>query len=168
MASLSSSGLTPRDAAAALRSFPRRYRELFTSFEGDDTMDALALRLGPTGESAAQVVSDVTRTWALQADALQRVLFTNDAVLHPALSDPSQRVWDTPHPESLDDTLVLLGHEADGLVEVIERVSPPSDWARSAPVAGGSTVTALDIVRDAVETGADGLRRAHTALTGAT
>ena len=148
----------------ALRSFPRRYREVFAAIDGDDSIDALSARIGPEGRSAAEVVSDVTRTWALLGEALRQIVFTEGAVLHPAVASPAQRQWDTGHPEALEDTLTLLGHEADALVTLVDRVRTAEDWTREAAVAGGPTVTALDVLRDAVQTGADGLTQADATL----
>lgn len=156
--------IVPSDAVVAMRSFPRRYREVFASTEDDDSIDAIASRVGPEGRSAAEVVSDVTRTWAVLADALRQVLTSDDAVLHPAVADASQRVWDAPHPEALADTLDLLGHEADAVVDVVHRSTTVSDWSRSAAVAGGGRVTALDLLGDAVRTGSEGLTQAEAIL----
>ncbi len=164
MAPSSSSGLAPSDAVVALRSFPRRYREVFASIKGDDTIEEMAARIGPDGRSAAGVASDVTRTWALLGEALRQIVFTDGAVVHPAVGDASLRSWDADHPDALADTLTLLGHEADALVDLVGQVSNAHDWGRSAPVAGGTTVTALDVLRDAVQTGADGLGQAEAIL----
>lgn len=164
MAHTSSPGLSPNDAVVALRSFPRRYREVFASIEGDDTIEALAARIGPDGRSAAGVVSDVTRTWALLGEALRQIVFTESAVVHPAVGDAAQRSWEAGHPDALEDTLTLLDHEAQALVELVRRVANASDWNRSAPVAGGTPVTALDVLRDAVQTGVDGLGQAEAIL----
>ncbi len=156
--------LSPRDAVVALRSFPRRYREVFASIEGDDSLDAVAARLGPDGQSAAEVVSDVTRTWALLTEALRQIVFTEDAVLHPAVGDARQRSWEATPPDRIDDTLVLLGHEAEALVDLVQRVTTSQDWSREASVAGGGTVTAVAVLRDAVQVGADGLGQTERIL----
>jgi hypothetical protein len=100
----------------------------------------------------------VTRTWAILAEALRQIVFSDDAVVHPAVTDPTRRVWDAGHPEALEDTLTLLGHEADALVELVGQVPTGADWARGASVAGGTTVTALQVLQDAVDTGAEGLK----------
>jgi hypothetical protein len=156
--------LSPRDAVVALRSFPRRYREVFAAIEGDDGLDAVAARLGPDGQSAAGVVSDVTRTWALLTEALRQIVFTEGEVLHPAVGDARQRSWEATHPDRIEDTLVLLGHEADALVDLVERVTTSQDWTRQASVAGDGTVTAIEVLRDAVQVGADGLGRSERIL----
>src|SRR4051794_33744195 len=116
------SHLGPQDAVVAFRSFPRRYGAELTGIEGDDQPDELAVRIGPEGESALQIVSDVTRTWAVISAALAQVVRTDDPVLHPAIADPSQRHWDTPAPETIDDGLSLLGHEAEALADQVGRI----------------------------------------------
>ncbi len=56
--------------------------------------------------------------------------------------------------------MVLLGAEADDYWPRPSGAYPNAyDWARTATVAGGrAKVTALDLVSEAVRTGADGLR----------
>ena len=65
MTGLDVSKLLPPDALAALRSYPRRFRNEVASIEGDDDMEELAARIGPSGESAIQIMSDVSRTWTV-------------------------------------------------------------------------------------------------------
>ena len=158
------SHLGPQDAVVAFRSYPRRYAAELTGIQGDDVPDELAVRIGPDGESALQIVSDVTRTWSVLGAALAQVLRTDDPVLHPAVSDPTQRQWDTPAPETIDDGLALLGHEAEALADQIGGVLSATDWNRTGAIAGGGSVTALDLVKDAVSVGADGLARVRATL----
>ncbi|MGZ4709236.1 MAG: hypothetical protein ACXWBN_10895 [Acidimicrobiales bacterium] len=167
MTGLDVSKLLPPDALAALRSYPRRFRQEVASFEGDDSIDELAARIGPDGESAIQILSDVARTWTVLAEALRQTLTSDDAVLHPAVLDPAQRSWDTPPSDSLDEVLTELDHAADDLVERMASVSEISDWNRRAAVAGGGEVSALDLARSAVVAGHDGLDAVRAALTAA-
>jgi hypothetical protein len=158
------SRLSPQDALVAFRSYPRRYAAEVEGFVGDDSPDELAARVGPDGISAMQVISDVTRTWGVLGGALQQVLRHDDAVLHPAITDRRQRHWDSPPPDRLADALDLLHHEADTLADDIESVHNAGDWSRSAAVAGGGSVTALDLVKDAVGVGAEGLAQVRAVL----
>jgi len=167
MTGLDVSNLMPPDALAAMRSYPRRFHQEVASFDGDDSVDELAGRIGPDGESAIQVLSDVSRTWTVLAEALRQILFTEGPVLHPAVLDPSQRSWDTPPPDSLSDVLTVLDHAADSVTEVMSRVSGTADWNRSAAVAGGGEVTALDLVRTATAVGREGLAGVHRSLEAA-
>jgi hypothetical protein len=158
------SHLAPQDAVAAFRSYPRRYAAELEGFVGDDDPDEVAARIGPDGLSANQIVSDVCRTWAVIGGALEQVLRRDDAVLHPAISDPAQRQWDPPPPDAVADGLQLLGHEAEALADQVEGVHNAGDWSRSAAVAGGGSVSALELVKDAVGVGADGLARVRATL----
>jgi hypothetical protein len=151
------SRLTPQDALVALASFPRRYRVELSPVAGDDRADELAGRIGPSGVSALDVVSDVTRMWGLISHELRRVQTEEAPTLHPAVTDADRRHWDTPAPDTLEESLTLLGHESDQLAEAIRTYPTAQDWARPATVAGGSRLTALDLVREAVKVGADGL-----------
>ena len=67
MSSLDLSRLSAGDAEVALRSFGRRYRAELHPVGDDDRIDEIATRVGPDGESALDVVSDVTRTLGLLA-----------------------------------------------------------------------------------------------------
>ncbi len=167
MTGLDVSKLLPPDALTALRSYPRRFRNEVTSFEGDDSVEELAARIGPDGESAIQIMSDVSRTWTLLAEALRQTLTTDDAVLHAAVVDPAQRSWDTPPSDSLDDVLTVLDHAADDLTGRMASVAGLDDWNRRATVAGGGEVSALDLVRSATVAGHDGLAAVHAALAAA-
>lgn len=167
MTGLDVSKLLPPDALTALRSYPRRFRNEVASFEGDDSVEELAARIGPDGESAIQIISDVSRTWTLLAEALRQTLTSGDAVLHPAVLDPVQRSWDAPPSESLDDVLMVLEHSAEALTDRMAAVTGLDEWNRRAVVAGGGEVTALDLVRSATVAGHDGLARVHAALAAA-
>ena len=124
---------------------------------GDDRADELAARYGPDGVSALDAVSDVTRAWGLISHELRRVQTEDAPTLHPAVTDADQRHWDAPAPDTIDEAMTLLGHEADELSEAIRAYPTAEDWARPATVAGGSRITALDLVREAIKLGADGL-----------
>jgi hypothetical protein len=159
------SRLSPQDALVAFRSYPRRFAAELASIEGDDSIEELASRIGPEGESAAQIVSDATRTWAVLGEALRQILRHDDAVVHPAVTDATLRHWDTPAPESIAEAMVLLGHEAEALADEVDGVLNADDWSRTATVAGdGGAVTALDVVREAVGAGAEGLGAVRATL----
>jgi hypothetical protein len=149
--------LSPDDAAVALRSYQRRYRAELLPVPGDDRAEEIAVRLGPNGQSALDVVSDVTRTLGLLGSELHRTLTLDEPVLHPAVADASRRHWETPAPESIDDALVLLDDELDALVEQARSVTTAEDWTRRGSVAGGGTRSALDLLKEAVAVGAGGL-----------
>ena len=164
MAGLDLSRLTPEDALVALASFPRRYRAELAPVPDDDRADELAARYGPDGVSALDVVSDVTRMWGLISHELRRVLTEDRPALHPAVTDADRRHWDMPPPETVDEAMALLGHEANQLTEAIRTYPTAEDWARRATVVGGQEITALDLVREGIRVGADGLARTAEVL----
>jgi|tagenome__1003787_1003787.scaffolds.fasta_scaffold20531377_2 hypothetical protein len=167
MTGLDVSKLLPPDALAALRSYPRRFRNEVTSIEGDEDMEELAARIGPNGESAIQIMSDVSRTWTVLAEALRQTLTSEDPVVHAAVVDPAQRSWDAPPSDSLADVLTVLDHSAEALAERMASVRDLDDWNRRAQVAGGGQITALDIARNATVAGHDGLAAVHDAIAAA-
>lgn len=164
--SLDLSRLSAPDAVAALRSYPRRYRSALAALTPDDDVDALARRVGPTGSSAFDLTVDTVRTLAILGQALHQVLTVDGPVLHEAVTNPAARAWDGPEPAGLGDALDLLTDEANALADTIDRTSF-TQWSRPATVAGGGTLEAFDIVREAVRTGGDNLRAAEQAMAAA-
>jgi hypothetical protein len=158
------SRLSAGDAAVALRSFGRRYHAELLPVGDDDRIDEIAARLGPNGESALDVVSDVIRTLGLLGSEIHRTLTLDEPLLHPAVADASARHWDVPAPESVDDALTLLDHELDALLEAMGAAESTDDWTRTANVAGGGTRSALDLLKEAVAVGAGGLDRVRAVL----
>jgi hypothetical protein len=156
MSELDLTRLSPKEAAVALRSYPRRYRELLQPVAGDDNAEELAQRVGPTGRSSIDILSDVTRTFVLLGEALRQITINPTPIVHAAVVDPNQRQWDAPPPDRLDEALALFRDEATALADAVDRV-PTEAWTRSGNAAGGEAVTALDVVRDAVRTGHAGL-----------
>lgn len=160
--------MAPSDAEAALRSFPRRYAEVFAPREGED-IDEIAARIGPDGVSAADVVADLARTFAMLRDAVRKTITTDTPVLHAAVVDPAERLWTAADSEPVSTSLDVLSDEATELAEHVAHVSL-ENWGREASVADSSGVTsvsALDLVREAVRVGHEGLDAAATALAAA-
>ena len=156
------SSLAPADAMVALRSYPRRYREALRPID-DEQIDEMAQTLGPDGRSTIEIVIDTVRTWTMQQEALRQIRLADTPVGHPAVIDASQRRWEATVNETRPAALDLIGEHAEALVAEVERVST-SEWTRSATAAGGGTISALDIVRDAVRVGRDNLLAAQTVL----
>jgi hypothetical protein len=112
--------------------------------------------MGPDGGSVVRIVSDTTRTWVLLHEAVRRITITDTPVLHPAVADPAQRNWEAPAPPTLADALDLLTDAATAFADDVDR-TPLSAWSRTGAIAGGGTTTALDVLREAVRVGHDGL-----------
>jgi hypothetical protein len=157
MTPLDLSRLSRPDAVAALRSYARRFRSVVLPTDDPDTEER-AYQVGPDGHAALDHVVHVTSAAVLLGRALRQVLTERDPVLHPAVTDPEQRTWDPPPGTTIAEALERLDDEFTTLATQVDAIEP-TDWDRSAPVAGGGTVTAADVVREAVRTGADGLRR---------
>ncbi len=158
-----SSAVSPADGAVALRSLPRRFRELFTGFDDDEKPDDLVHRAGADGHSALDHAAHVPRALALIGEALRKTLTSDQPVLHAGVVDERDREWPDGYAEGLDDVLDLLEAEAVALAYRVERASA-DDWARAATVAGGQQVTALDLLQEAVRTGVGHLRAAERTL----
>jgi hypothetical protein len=154
------SRLAPSDAVAALRSYPRRYRAVLKPISDDgpaeEKADELAHRIGPAGRSCIDIVSDTTRTFVVLGEALHQITINPTPVVHRAVVDPAERQWDTPPPDDLDDALTLFADEADALATAIANV-PTDAWTRTGSVAGGGSVQAIDVAREAVRVGRVGL-----------
>lgn len=155
MSDIDLSHLAPSDAVAALRSYPRRYLDVLQPVNDDQTAE-LAHRIGPDGQSSIQILSDVTRTLVVLGEALHQISVNPTPVVHAAVVDPAERQWDTPPPEDLADALAFFADEAGGLSEAVGHV-PAEAWTRTGTVAGGGSVSAIDVVREAVRVGRAGL-----------
>jgi hypothetical protein len=160
------SQLSAPDAVVALRSYPRRFRSEVLPIVDDPAVEAFAERIGPGGHSAVEIVVSVANSWALIGQALRQVLITDDAVVHAAVLDPSERDWELPVGTSVDGALARLADEANALADAADRVSS-RDWNRTGAVAGGGEVSAVDLLREAVRTGAQGLADAAAAVAAA-
>jgi hypothetical protein len=162
------SRLSPQDAVAALRSYPRRFRALLTSLDDDERPDDLVHRSGPDGLSAVDHADHVARAIAILGEALRQVLVHDDPTLLPAVADDSAREWQmATQPSAVDAALDFLDVECKAMADEVER-TPADAWTRTGTVAGGGTkMSALDIVREAVRTGAEHLRAAERAIEAA-
>src|SRR5690606_823552 len=89
-------------------------------------------------------------------------------VLHPGVLDPAAR--DFPGSGSVDEALDDLDAVATTFADRIARMAPEA-WARTGTVAGArtddggpTTVTALDVLREAIATAIDDLKAADELL----
>lgn len=163
MSSYDLSSLGPADAVVALRSFPRRYHDALRPIDDDEHVDELATRAGPDGRSALDLVVDTIRTWTVQREALRQIRLADVPTVHAAVVDATQRHWEAPVRDTLDDALAQIADEATALADEVDRTSGGS-WTRTATATGGASITALDVVRDAVRVGRDNLVAAERVL----
>jgi hypothetical protein len=159
------SKLAPSDAVVALRGLERRYRGLFVGLGDDETPDDLALRQAGNGWTALEHV--VAAAWAISAStrALDAVLSGDSPVLDPEQVDPVLRPRPGPPTGTVHERLAELGLEANELADRVERVRA-EDWDRLGLLDDGSgrRVSALDLVRTAVDAGVTHLRAAEHTL----
>jgi len=154
----------PADAVVALLSLGRRWRGLFSGLGEDESPDDVAHRVGSDGQAALDHAVRATRTLSLLGRAVEQALVDDDAVLHPAVADPAQRVWDDQALASIDDTIAELVGEADRLADRVDRVTA-AEWQRRARVAGhDADVGPLEVVWDAVDSAVAELKAAEATL----
>lgn len=157
--------LSPPDAVVALRSLPRRYETLFAGIDDSERPDDLAQIPATDGWTAIGHVVAASRAIGLAARALEEVLRTDDPSIDRQVVERSRRVEDPAPGGSIDERVSELGWEADALADAADGVAP-ADWARSGSLAGtGRPVSALDLLRAAVEAGVEHLRLAEETLT---
>jgi hypothetical protein len=148
------SRLAPDDVEAALRSYPRRFRELLTSVKPDDLPD-----------EALEHADHVARSVALLAEAMRHVLVQDEPTVLPAVADDAARQWAFDGSSSLEDVLAFLTMECNAMADAVKDVASDA-WTRVGVVAGsGPRVSALDIAREAARTGSDHLRAAERAIS---
>lgn len=159
------SKLTPADAAIALRGFERRYRGLFAGLGDEESPDDVARRQ-VNGWSAIDHVVAAARAIAAADRALGAVLTSREARVAPEDVGAAPR----PHPGSptgtLHERLAELGFEAVALADRIEGAGA-DDWRRTVATTdpSGREVSALDIVRAAVDAAVGHLNGAQAVLS---
>ena len=131
---------------------PRRFREALTSVDPQDLP-----------QEAIEHADHVARSMALLGEALRQVLVQDHPTLLPAVADDSARQWAFDGSSSVDDVLAFLTMECNAGRR--DRRGAVRRWTRTGIVAGsGQEMSALDIVREAVRTGAEHLRAAERAI----
>jgi hypothetical protein len=157
------SSISPNDSVTALRSYPRRFRSALSPITGDERIEELAQQVGPDGESAIDQAAKVVRTWTVLREALRQIQINDTPVVHGAVIDPAQRDWDAPVRETVASVLEQLDDEAAAFADAVSAAAS-GEWNRTASVAGGGTVTALEVVQEAVKAGHDGLSAVEKTL----
>lgn len=158
--------LRPADAAAALRSFPRRFRTVFAPPDGsndDFDPDEIGRRVGPDGSSAADHLIAADGIVALLDRTVEQIVGDDDASVHPAVADLGSASFEddhTPVPALLDQ----FETDALGAADRIDAVGA-EDWTATGRIADREgTVDALWVTQDAVDAAATHLRAAQRAM----
>jgi hypothetical protein len=158
------SNLSPADVAVTMRSLPRRFGEALAA-GADEDADALASVIGPDGASALDHVADTGRMLALFGAALAEVVSGRHPVLPAAITDPGARQWEHAATD-LEGELSLLTDEAGAVAGRVERTSAEK-WTEVGRVVGGTELTALDLVKEAVRVAVAGLHATEGAMAAA-
>lgn len=150
--------LSPADAIVALRSFPRRWRELLAGFPADEGEDAAVRRRLAGGWSALEHVAHVSQALSAQAERLERIRHLERPTIGPVV---------TPEPgideaTGAEEVVAELGRSAERLATVAESMVG-EDWLR-AGIREGQELTALELLREGVHEGAHHLHEADALL----
>jgi hypothetical protein len=154
--------ISPSDAAVAIRSFPRRYRDLVSSFDTDDDVEPL-VRTQPRPDtwSALEYTGHVADVLDLMDDLVRRMLVEDNPRLTEWDADEraaEQRYND----QSTLRTLDRLKKAAGILAATLEKVDA-DDWKRVATFPYGEREV-IDVTRNAVHEGAHHLRDVERGL----
>ncbi len=156
--------VSPRDAAGAVRSFPRRYRAVLTrSFgPGEDLEDIVRRRPAPDVWSALEYTAHVAQTIDLLAPTLRQVV--NEDNPHLFAWDPDEQAEE----QSYNDWSVLeaIGELESACADMSMAIeyTPSTGWNRKGTYDHGER-EAIDIVRNAVHEGAHHLRDIQRGLS---
>ena len=147
------STVSPADAAVALRSFPRRFRETFDALEkSGDRFNALEVltRAGWVARALEVVDGD-----------LGRVLVSDRPPVSPPALDGSAG-----SPAASEDADAVLAHLTSATTNLAARAGnvAADDWKRTGRRPDGSEVSALDLLRHAVHIGVHQLRECRRPL----
>ena len=160
------SNLSPADAAVALRSYVRRFRELLTDFEPDEDGEGIVRRRPADDKPSPLERAELfAHSIPLGARALDEVLTHDDPVLPTGIIGGLQPEW-TAAGADVGSVLDLLAQESEVLARRTAEV-PSDQWGRTGHDANGNKVTALDVVREVVRMGHDQLRAAEQAIEAA-
>jgi hypothetical protein len=161
--------LSPADAAVALRSFPRRFREV-TEHALDRGPDLDVAAAPPGHRSPLAIVVGASIALERLRRGVERALTDEGPSLEPTLLDPAAL-------ETVSATTGQLARTMDaalaGLQDVTTRFAdlaqhtPLREWDRGALI-GQTPVTALDLLKDAVAAGRNYLDELTASVAAAT
>lgn len=165
------SRLSPADAVVALRSFPRRYRSLLTTFDDDERPDDLVHRRAPDGLCALDHAEAVAGALADLAGALRSVLVHERPVLAPSIltaAGGARSPGERRRPGAVEAVLDQIAGVAGALADQADAAAGEA-WVRTGSVddGAGREVGALELLHQAVRVGAAGLHAVEQALAAA-
>ena len=146
--------VSPADAIAAIRSFPRRYRRALQEALLDLDYGDRIIATRPSGMwSALELTAHVRDALHVFEKRMQRIV-QEDA---PSLADAELETPPTgAHDQGVELVLATLLSTSDEFARSASRISG-DDWIRKGTL-GDAEVSALDVLREAVHDGAHHLR----------
>ncbi|MDQ3107063.1 MAG: DinB family protein [Actinomycetota bacterium] len=151
--------LTPTDAVVALRSFPARWRDaLAVHLDDSDPAATLAARPAASAWSALEHAGHVRDVLHALDIRLQRLLREDEPVLPETHVTPPSGA----NEQGAAVILAALTVSTDQFSQTVE-LAPAAAWGRRGR-RSGQTVTALDLVREAIHEGSHHLRVATSTL----
>ena len=148
--------VSPRDAAGAVRTFPRRYRNLLTHFEpGEDLEEVIRTRPSEGVWSALEYTAHTAQTIDLMAPTLRQVV--NEDNPHLWAWDPDEQAEEQDYNDwTLLQAIGELESACADMSMAIEYVGA-DEWDRVGSYDYGERA-AIDIARNAVHEGSHHLR----------
>ena len=155
--------ILPKDGETALRSYPRRYRELFPARDDDEKPDGVIRRRPePTVWSALEYGAHVADAESELANALRRMT-TEDNPTISDFADPDQKALDAKYNEQdRDEVLARLASACERMADTINAVANDA-WRKNAAFPWGER-DALTMMRNAVHEGYHHLRDVESVL----
>jgi hypothetical protein len=155
--------LGPRDAAAALRSFPRRFRIVLKLPEDEERPDdVLHRRPRGGGLSAIEHAAWAATGIADAGESLRLVLIRDRPTVRvPEVGPPGDVVAGGDLP--LEAVLARLESAVNAVADLVDRTHG-AEWKRSGMTESGSVITALELLSVAVHFGAHHIRAADRTI----
>ena len=152
--------LAPQDAIQALRSFPRRYREVIGPFIDDE--DVLRRRPDPSTWSALEYTAHVADILEAMTPQLVEIVQKDDPPTDDPLDQDARAVDRGYNDMEPSDVLEWLSRSATTAADTCAGFSP-DDWSRKAEFPYGQREL-IDVVRNMVHEGVHHLRDVERVL----
>lgn len=155
--------ISPRDAAGAVRTFPRRYRNVLTHFGPDEDLEeVIRTRPAPDVWSALEYTAHVAQTLDLMAPNIRQIV--NEDNPHLYTFDPDEQAEEQDYN---DWTLLMAVSELESAcadLSMAIEYTPSDAWNRKGTFDYGER-EAIDIARNAVHEGSHHLRDIRRGLS---
>lgn len=153
---LSYETISPRDAAGAVRTFPRRYRAILTHFDDDEDPDSIIRRRpAPDVWSALEYTGHVADVLDLTAPILRQI--ANEDNPHLYFFDSDRQAEEQSYNQLPLLTVISRLETACADLSMAIEYTSADDWTRVGTFDWGER-EAIDVVRNAVHEGAHHLR----------